>query len=393
MNRDDLRRALDDLEADGTLEATVRTRVEARLEIELPVERDRGSLLAGIVVTVGVLLIATGIVHFIATHWDDIPKFVKLGGIVAALLGFHHFGYRLAEEPGRWPRAGTALTAGGVLLFGAALALVSQIYHLESTPNGILLWWGLNLPFVLLTRSRVVLSIVAALFSIWAIWQTIDWLDARDLDRDLHVLVAFATLAAAYAALFAGFAGLAGGERRAWPEAVPWLRSLAIPAAFLSLYVLSFHDVIDADDVLRPALLGPALALGLAAGLVLAAATVRARAGADAAEGAAFLLLGGVIVAVVRFAPGTTWIWLNLVLFVGLLLLVARGARRGVSEYVNLGLAGIFVLVMTRYFELLAEKIEHAFLAFLGAGVVLLGVGYVLEKKRRSLLARAREVR
>ncbi len=396
MNRHQLRRALDELEADGTLDEAARGRVETRLERDLPPERDTAAVLAGIVATVGVLLIATGIVHFVATHWDEIPKAAKLAGVFVAILGFHHFGFRLAEEPGGWPRVGVALTAGGVLLFGAGLSLLAELYHLTPSPTGFLLWWATSLPFVLLTRSRVVLTLVGGLFTVWVIWRATVWLDHRDLGRDLHVLVGLSALAAAYAALFAGLAGLAsapGGARRAWPAAASWLRSFAVPAAFLSLYALSFHDVVDADLVVDGRLFVPALVLGAAAAIVLLVARGRGAGRGDALEGVAYLALGGAVAGLLRLTPGAAWIGLNVLLLIGLVVLVARGARTGRPELVNLGLLGIFVLALTRYFELLAERLRHGFLAFLGAGVVLLGVGFVLERKRRALVRRAREVR
>ena len=78
------------------------------------------------------------------------------------------FGWWLREVHGKYPKTGEALQLTGSLLFLANIALVGQIYHLESrTPNAFLLWFlGIAaLPWLLHSKAQLVLNVLA--FSLW----------------------------------------------------------------------------------------------------------------------------------------------------------------------------------------------------------------------------------
>jgi uncharacterized membrane protein len=71
--------------------------------------------------------------------------------------------------------------------------------------------------------------------------------------------------------------------------------------------------------------------------------------------------------------------------------LIARGVERRMPFSINLGIAGFLLVVITRYFEYLADRMDNAVLGFIGAGLLLLIVGLWLERRRRALLDRAKE--
>ena len=76
----------------------------------------------------GVLLLGSGIISFFAANWQWLPKIAKLvvlfGGMWAA---YAIAGYMLGR--GARPLVGQAVLLLGVLLFGANIWLVAQIYH------------------------------------------------------------------------------------------------------------------------------------------------------------------------------------------------------------------------------------------------------------------------
>lgn len=80
-----------------------------------------------------------GVVLILAHNWAEIPRLVRLGLIVGAVLACH-WGASLCLRHGR-AAASTGLGLLGTMLFGAGIMLVAQMYHIEGHwPNGVLLW-------------------------------------------------------------------------------------------------------------------------------------------------------------------------------------------------------------------------------------------------------------
>jgi uncharacterized membrane protein len=378
---------LSELEQQGVLTSEQRARVGERIRPELPRHRDKLALFVRIVAMLGGLLVAAGILLFIAANWEQLGKGFKLVLIFGTLLAVHHAGFVLAEEPGRSPATGRALTLVGVLLFGGALGLVAQIYHITPEyPWSILLWWTLSVPFALLTRSRSVFAVVLLLFLLWLGWHAGFWLDRQGGTGDDFGAL-FCLLALSAAALFRGLLVQLGA--RAVELGTP-LRLLGPPLALAGLYALSIRDVLldeDAPGAVAATFLHPA-ATGALAALLLVPGLPRAAGREDALVGLATLAAALLLGACVWTSPAHVYLLANAVLFVGLLLLIATGVRGNVPSSINFGIAGFLGLVLTRYFEYVGSRIDP-FWAFIAAGLILLGLGRWLETQRRTFLAKA----
>jgi len=133
----------------------------------------------------------------------------------------------------------------------------------------------------------------------------------------------------------------------------------------------------------------PALIVAGAALLLLLPALRFATARADAGDTGVILAVTVILLVALHRAPGIVFVLANAALFIGVFVLILRGVNRGMPLYINLGVVTFLVLVMTRYFEYLAERVD-AFPMFIGAGLLLIGVGVWLEKRRRVLIQRAR---
>lgn len=379
---------------EGHLEPALRDRLAARLGPALFPRRAAGVSLVQILTLLGALLLGTGVIYFIAIHWDGVGKWTKLGLILAFLLACHHFGFALAEGQGRrLPRTGRALTFLGVLAFGGAGALVAQIYHLHSDyPHLVLVWWLTSVPFVLLTRSRAILLLAIALFAIWLLVHTGVWLDLRDLDQVETIGTAFSFLGLAFGLLMKGLASLARGTRFAVCE--PVFRALGIPAALCGVYALSFRETFleeTAPGAAGIAFVPGALLAAAAAATFLAARFWRPQAPKEDVRDATLLLLVAALLAgSIRWAPGGTFLVANLLLVAALLVLIGRGVARGLPLDINFGIGGFLVVILTRYFEYLADRVDDAVLGFAGSGALLLGLGLILERRRRALIGAAR---
>lgn len=93
-----------------------------------------------IVVTVGAVLIGSGIFSFIAANWRNMGNPLKLSVIVFFMLLTYFAGW-IAKEKYTLQRTGDALILLGTIIYGAGIFLVAQMFHIRATwPEGFILW-------------------------------------------------------------------------------------------------------------------------------------------------------------------------------------------------------------------------------------------------------------
>ncbi len=111
------------------------------------------------IVTLGAVLVGAGIFSFIAANWDGIPNGLKIVLIVAFMVAAYAAGWELREQR-RSPRIGEAMMLLGVILYGAGIFLIAQMFNIRANwPDGFLLWMGGAIAVGYVTSS---LSILAA---------------------------------------------------------------------------------------------------------------------------------------------------------------------------------------------------------------------------------------
>lgn len=96
------------------------------------------SRLPGIFAMLGALMLAASVSAFVAANWQEIPRLVRLGGILAIIAGC--FLPALLLQRRGHPAAADATITFATLCFGAGIALVGQMYHLPGDwPAGAML--------------------------------------------------------------------------------------------------------------------------------------------------------------------------------------------------------------------------------------------------------------
>ena len=96
------------------------------------------SRLPGIFAMLGALMLAASVSAFVAANWQEIPRLVRLVGILAIIAGCF-FPALMLQRRGH-PAAADAAITFATLCFGAGIALVGQMYHLPSDwPAGAML--------------------------------------------------------------------------------------------------------------------------------------------------------------------------------------------------------------------------------------------------------------
>ena len=150
------------LHADGLIAPEQRDRIIAHYKLE-----EGQNKFVVILSVIGALLVASGIILLISANWDTIPRVVKLLSGMALLLGAHTAGWWTRTRHPDFLKTAEALHLVGSVLLLANIALIGQVYHLNSRPpNAILAWWvGVApLAWILRSKSQYVLVLTAFLF-------------------------------------------------------------------------------------------------------------------------------------------------------------------------------------------------------------------------------------
>ncbi|HEU4402339.1 MAG TPA: DUF2157 domain-containing protein [Candidatus Polarisedimenticolia bacterium] len=367
------------------------------------------SRLIGVITLIGGGLIASGLALVIANNWERLSDWTKIVGLLLLMIGFYAGGF---EARGRgFARSGDALLMIGAALFLCGIALVAQIFHLNSRPpNGVLLWLVAIVPIAYMLRSGPILFL--------AILGTLAWitLEAGTPDSLLYLggsrnapglWFIFDVLFGNWTGLMGlqvatGVALIAGGalHRGAFKK---FQRVFDMPGLLLfgaGLYWLTFlrhqHDFYGASLVrpVQPVLLFAILGTVLA-GLAwrnYPALPPRTR---DVQVGTLIVGIAFVLPPVLMDILGardllfgeTYSLLLAIYLLGASIAFISAGVRWERPGWVNLGLCFVGLNIITRYFDLLGSRLEGGLL-FISGGVLMLFIGVVLEKQRRRLMRR-----
>lgn len=356
--------------------------------------------LVAILAVLGALLVGLGVILFFASNWDELSKTVKLALMLTVVPVVYGVGYWLRYRNNR-QIVGAAVIFLGTLTYGAAIHLVAQAYHVPVNDPSLVAFWFLGvLPLAYLTRSQVILVEAIVLFLASVGFHLPGWLDERDgvAQMIFGLYLALGIMLFSLGKVQALFERTRGYARA--------FEVLGLVTAFGSLFLLTFRDLYDIFDfdgtrALATAGDGYWALLGVSTGLtaVLLAAAVgrqvqqRQPLGTLGYEAAAAILL---------LAAGSLPIFLpvggdvaypltfNALLILGLLGLVFVGYFRGEETLINIALVIFGIDVVSRYFEFSWGLLDRSFV-FIGAGLVLLGGGYLLERGRRRVIGRLQE--
>ena len=139
------------------------------------------SRLPAIFAMLGALMLAASVSAFVAANWQEIPRTVRLAGILIVIAGCF-FPALLLERRGM-PRGADAAVTLATLCFGAGVALVGQMYHLPADwPAGAMLIAIGGLVAAALTGKNGPLVIAFVAMTSWSCgrfdawqWREIHW--------------------------------------------------------------------------------------------------------------------------------------------------------------------------------------------------------------------------
>lgn len=396
----------------------------------------------------GVLLLGAGIITYFAANWDVMPKLVKLMILFGSMwAAYGASGYFIEYK--KSPNLGQAMLLLGVILFGANIMLIAQIYHIDAHyPNGVLMWalGGLLVAYLMNSQAAMIAGIALAV--LWTGMETFGF------DRSLHwpFLILWALClpwvythkwkAAWHFALIGllswswfAFCHISWSTHQ-WGRGAPvylvqiyflaylgmFILGMAMTtykhlalfsgltqrygavAALTSLYVLTFPDLYRGmrrwgeNDGLREAAPGLWIFLTFVALIIVIGLAVWQMARSGVVDRPAYLNWGqgllallGVLLVMNLFVTGdpvgTMPVLFNLLFFAGLVLLIYAGFNRDDSFLVNTAFAFFGLGLLSRYFDTFWTLLTRSYFFMVG-GLLLLAAGYMLEAQRRKLRRR-----
>lgn len=360
----------------GVIDAATAARLRAH---ESAVRTPETGRLAVFAFGFGGLLLAAGVLLFVASHWSDLGPVARFASVIAMVVLLH---VAAGAAASRHPALTVSLHAAGTAALGAGIFLAGQIFHLAAHWPSAFLLWAIGAAVALtLLRDWPHTLWVAVLVPLW-LWA--EWLQRAGLTQVSYsevaaIAVGFTVLAAAYV----------GAGARA--SDATWRRALVILGAIMLLP--SAYALVGVGEMRRLAAeteypWGPGVAPGLvwSVALLLPLAVAVALRRRDAwpvavAAGLAYLVTlldtthtSHKLLSYLAYAAGSTG-------------LVLWGLRDGERLRVNLGVLGFALTVLWFYFGSLFDMLGRA-LGLIGMGILFIGGGWWLERARRLLVGR-----
>jgi len=356
-------------------------------------EEPRGRATVALAV-IGAVAVGVGVIGFVAANWEGMSNGARLALLTAAVAGAYAGAYHLRERTGSAPRVGEALYLVGVLGFGASLFLVGQMYNVQAhDPLALLLWAGGAVATALVVRSRAVAVASVLIFTAWIGFEFGLALD----DAGGDTFAAFPIVALLYGSALYGFSTAAQERLRdraidglAFPETG---RRVGLALGAGGLFVFTFSEAADelvsAGEEIRGFLLAGFVLLAV---LAFAGAAALALCRRPSGRYEACLLASAVAAALLATLGGDGDVWavvFNLVFAAVALGAIYAGYLSEEPWLVNAGVVLVAIDIVARYFDVFWSALPRS-LGLIVAGLLVLGIAFVLEGQRKRLLERMR---
>jgi uncharacterized membrane protein len=345
-------------------------------------------------VTLGAILAGVGVILFVSANWQEIPRVGKILLLMALVVATYLPGYWLKYERD-FPRAGEALIFVGAMVFGAAIFMVGQQYHMPVDDPRLMGWWFVGvIPVAYFTRSREVLAlaILAALGGLG--YKTAQWLGG--LRYEHYAFFAF------YLVLGLALYGIGSVHSRfqRLKYCTPNYQGFGLIVLLGVMFIMSFKDIYSEsaltnwDFLALPSVFTITFHIAAAIAVVCAVWCFAIDANRRHLSyklstdlfATIFLVVISYLALVLPFtSPAAYAVIFNIVLFAVIFGLIFLGYFRGVSSLVNIALIFFGLAVIGRYFDFAWELLPRSVFFIIG-GFLLLGVGILLERLRRKTL-------
>jgi uncharacterized membrane protein len=319
----------------------------------------RAPILIGL--ALGGIMLAAGLLLFVAAHWTDLSPTERMALLVFAVAGSHLAAAFCAD---RFPALAVTLHAVGTASLGGGIFLAGQIFNMqEHWPTGILLWAIGALAGWWMLREWPQLAFSALLVPCWLMGE---WTEAAPKGMEAFpVLAIFSTLLAiCYLSVPA--------------RTFAWIGGIGL---IPSVLMLALWDWWGAARMSAPGTIADIGWIG-AFLLPLAFAAIYRKAQAWMNVVAA-IWVGALSALTFHHTP----LWIFAWCAVGSAGMIAWGIHEFRAERVNLGMAGFALTILFFYFSSVMDKLGRS-TSLIVLGVAFLAGAWYWEKLRRKLIAR-----
>ena len=153
-----------------------------------------GVSFAHIVLVLGAICLCFAAMTFVAANWQEIPRIARLSLLLVTIWAAYAAAVTAGWRDHRIVADAFVLLGCGV--FGAAIMLIGQMYHMPGNAEGAVLVWALGtLAAAALLRSRMALGLAIILFTTWHILSVQPAMGGMPWDNDYRYLPAWAACA------------------------------------------------------------------------------------------------------------------------------------------------------------------------------------------------------
>jgi uncharacterized membrane protein len=118
----------------------------------------------GILPVLASILIAIGILSFIASNWGEISPLARLGLLIVIMISFYLVGDKHLKKGNE--TLGTSLNLLGITAFGASIILLGQTFHLTASDARLFVFWSLPAIFYLFRDRHKLYFLLLAVLTI-----------------------------------------------------------------------------------------------------------------------------------------------------------------------------------------------------------------------------------
>jgi uncharacterized membrane protein len=132
--------------------------------------RTSGAGPTGALAVLGAILLGAAVMSFVAANWTAMPKLAKLSLLFGGIAGSYGLSYDLFRR--KLDVFAHAAVLAGIALFGGAIMLIAQMYHMDGHPPDAVWLWALGaLSAGWLLRSNPALAASIVLICVWSFMQ------------------------------------------------------------------------------------------------------------------------------------------------------------------------------------------------------------------------------
>jgi len=334
----------------------------------------------------GGILLASGIILFVSSHWDQLGPGMRYV-LVMAMVTIFHLGGAITRD--KYPATSSTLHAVGTFSTGAAIALVGQIFNIqEHWPAAVLLWAIAAFCGWILLRDQAQQTLSLLLIPAWLICE---WSYAAEnrIGSDVYLGRFLFVWAVLYLTFFIDT------QRRIVRGVLFGLSAIAaVVGVFLLLESWGSWYGMQPYPQLHTRVWGWIIIAAIP--LLFSLARMR-KATIPVLAAVAFVIALPWCERVwtYRYQYGTTYnsytrtepnLMAHALVAGFCVFLIWWGVRQASRGLVNLGVIGFGATVAWFYFSNIFDKFGRS-LGLIGLGVLFLAGGWALEKTRRGLLA------